>query len=1034
MMMPWPGGTRCPTLVRGDSVEFSGFGAVSPLQTDQKTKEYHGRMAEGQNADPCTKIDGKKKPMSVLSREEVERLYLDFQQDPTPFSPEWRDYFAKYALWRSQQQREAVDSEGWQASGNFSRGGNAAGGQISAGGATHGEYAGGEYGNGSVATVKRPSRYYSLFRSATGSDGSESSDREMSIAQLQDRVDQLVRGFRVRGHLEAKLDPLGRPRPANRDLHPDTYGLLPSDMERSFSTRTIFGDNTRTLGEIVQRLRNTYCRSIGAQFMHIDDHDIRNWLQNRMEGTENRLRLDRQTQLRVLTRLTDAVVFEEFVRRKFVGAKTFSLEGAESLIPLLDMAFEKAGEHGVREAVLGMAHRGRLNVLANIMGKRHENIFWSFDDPNPDANRGAGDVLYHLGYSTDWITSQNQNIHISLCFNPSHLEFVNPVAMGRCRSKQDRIEDLDHKQIMTVLIHGDAAFAGEGIVQETLNMSQLAGYQVGGTLHVILNNQVGFTTTEQEGRSTTYASDVAKMLQIPIFHVNGEDPEAVAQVVQLAMDFRHQFQRDVVIDMYCYRRLGHNESDEPRFTQPLMYQVIDSRPTVRDSYLEYLLQMNEVTREEADQIAEARKNKLQADFDRASSQPYQPDTQSMSGYWETYYGGELREEERHLDTGVPLGKLSYAVSKLAEVPTDFNLNSKLARTLQLRAEMAGDKRPIDWATAELAAFATLALEGHPVRLSGQDCGRGTFSQRHAILHDTVSEKRYSPLKHLSDDQAVVDIINSPLSEAGVLGFDYGYSLDTPEGLTVWEAQFGDFSNAAQVIIDQFITSAEDKWRRLSNLVMMLPHGFEGAGPEHCSARMERYLMLSAENNIQVVYPTTAAQHFHVLRRQVKRNWRKPLVILTPKGLLRDPDVSSPLLELTKGYFHDVLPDPFIKPGQSVRRVLLATGKIAVELIKERNKRELSDIAVVRLEQLYPLPLADLQQTFASYGPNFQLFWVQEEPWNMGAWQFLRTRLGERVFGQYELNLVSRPESASPSTGSKNAHKLEQHDIIEAALG
>lgn len=955
--------------------------------------------------------------MSVQSREEIERLYSDFQQDPTPFSPEWRDYFTKFAAWKNSQFNSESETRSSSAENSTS---------FSSGAAEH--------SNGSVATVKRPSRAYSLFRSPNATDGQEVSDRDMSIAQLQDRVDQLVRGFRVRGHLEAKIDPLGRPRPMNRDLHPETYGLLTSDMERPFSTRTIFGDNIRSLGEIVQRLRNTYCRSIGAQFMHIDDHDIRNWLQNRMEGTENRLHLDRQTQLRVLTRLTDAVVFEEFVRRKFVGAKTFSLEGAESLIPLLDMAMEKAGEHGVREAVMGMAHRGRLNVLANIMGKRNENIFWSFDDPNPNANRGAGDVLYHLGYSTNWITSQNQNIHISLCFNPSHLEFVNPVAMGRCRSKQDRIEDFDHKQVLTVLIHGDAAFAGEGIVQETLNLSQLAGYQVGGTLHVILNNQVGFTTTEQEGRSTTYASDVAKMLQIPIFHVNGEDPEAVAQVVQLAMDFRHQFQRDVVIDMYCYRRLGHNESDEPRYTQPLMYDVIDARPTVRDSYLEHLLQMNEVTREEADRIAEARRNKLQTDLDRAANEKYEPDTQTMGGYWQSFYGGELREEERYLDTGVPLGKLSYVVSKLAEVPAGFNLNPKLVRPLQLRAEMAGDKRPIDWATAELAAFGTLALEGHPIRLSGQDCGRGTFSQRHAILHDSVNEKRYCALKNLSDDQAMVDVINSPLSEAGVLGFDYGYSLDTPEGLTVWEAQFGDFSNAAQVIIDQFITSAEDKWRRLSNLVMMLPHGFEGAGPEHCSARMERYLMLSAENNIQVVYPTTAAQHFHALRRQVKRHWRKPLVILTPKSLLRDPDVSSPLQDLTKGCFHDVLDDPSITSKSDIRRVLLCSGKIAVDLMKERQKRELKHIAIVRLEQLYPLPLGDLERILTSYGPDFQLFWVQEEPWNMGAWQFLRTRLGERVFGTYELNLVSRPESASPSTGSKNAHKLEQQDIIEAALG
>lgn len=949
--------------------------------------------------------------MSVLSREEVERLYLDFQQDPTPFSPEWRDYFTKFALWKSRSQAESDSAHT-----------NGVAGTDAA------------LANGSVESAKRPLRAYSLFRNASATEGQDISDRDMSIAQLQDRVDQLVRGFRVRGHLEAKVDPLGRPRPTNRDLHPETYGLLTSDMERSFSTRTIFGDNVRTLGQIVQMLRNTYCRSIGAQFMHIDDHDIRNWLQNRMEGSENRLRLDRETQLRVLTRLTDAVVFEEFVRKKFVGAKTFSLEGAESLIPLLDTVMEKAGEHGVREAVLGMAHRGRLNVLANIMGKRNENIFWSFDDPNPNANRGGGDVLYHLGYSTNWITSQNRNIHISLCFNPSHLEFVNPVAMGRCRSKQDRIEDFDHKQVLTVLVHGDAAFAGEGIIQETLNLSQLAGYQVGGTLHVILNNQVGFTTTEQEGRSTTYASDIAKMLQIPIFHVNGEDPEAVAQVVQLAMDFRHQFQRDVVIDMYCYRRLGHNESDEPRYTQPLMYEVIDARPTVRDCYLQHLLQMNEVTREEADRIADARRSKLQSDFERATSENYEPDTQTMGGYWTSYYGGELREEERYLDTGVPLGKLSYVINKLAEVPPGFNVNSKLARPLQMRAEMGGDKRPIDWATAELAAFGTLALEGHPIRLSGQDCGRGTFSQRHAILHDTANEKRYCALKHLSDDQAMVDVINSPLSEAGVLGFDYGYSLDTPEGLTVWEAQFGDFSNAAQVIIDQFITSAEDKWRRLSNLVMMLPHGFEGAGPEHCSARLERYLMLSAENNIQVVYPTTAAQHFHVLRRQVKRNWRKPLVILTPKGLLRDPDVSSPLQDLTKGCFRDVIDDPFVTEPQGIRRVLLCTGKIAVELLKERNARGQKDTAIVRLEQLYPLPLADLQQTLARYGSDFQLFWVQEEPWNMGAWQFLRTRLGERVFGKYQLNLVSRDESASPSTGSKNAHKLEQKDVIDAALG
>jgi len=991
--------------------------------------------------------------MSVLSREDVERLYLDYRNNPSQFSPEWREYFAKFAAWKNSSEANEVNdsltnNHSASHAHNQSAHNQSALGQTSVGQTSVGQTAvghsslngdqnqSGGHHEGGVATATRINSLFAAeFPSGVAGNGAAASaSADMSLAQLQDRVDQLVRGFRVRGHLEAKVDPLGRPRPTNRELHPESYGLLNSDLSKSFSTRTIYGNNVRTLGEIVDQLRNTYCRSIGAQFMHIDDHHIRDWLQQRMEGTENRIRLDRQSQLRVLTRLTDAVVFEEFVRRKFVGAKTFSLEGAESLIPLLDLTFEKAGDQGVREVVLGMAHRGRLNVLANIMGKHSENIFWSFDDPNPEAHRGAGDVLYHLGYSSDWTTSNNKNVHISLCFNPSHLEFVNPVAMGRCRSKQDRIEDCDNREVMTLLIHGDAAFAGEGIIQETLNMSQLKGYKVGGTVHVIVNNQVGFTTTEEDGRSTTYASDVAKMLQIPIFHVNGEDPEAVAQVVNLAMDFRHEFHRDVVIDMFCYRRLGHNESDEPRFTQPEMYKVIDATATVRDSYLEHLLQMNEVSREEADEIVEARKNKLQADFDKAKSEQFKPDTQTMGGYWEVYYGGTLREEERYLETGVPAGKLSYLISKIAEVPSDFTPNPKLVRLLQMRSEMGADKRPVDWATAELAAFGSLALEGHPIRLSGQDCGRGTFSHRHGVLHDFENGKRYCSLKHLSDDQAEVDIINSPLSEAGVLGFDYGYSLDTPEGLTLWEAQFGDFSNAAQVIIDQFLTSAEDKWRRLSGLVMLLPHGFEGAGPEHCSARMERYLMLTAESNIQIAFPTTAAQYFHVLRRQVKRNWRKPLIVLTPKGLLRDPFSASPLSDLTSGHFHDVLPDATLPKDAKVRRVLLTTGKIGVELIKERDEREIQDVAVVRLEQLYPVPEADLKKVMDGYGEDVEVFWVQEEPRNMGAWQFIRMRLGERLFGHYPINVISRPESASPSTGSKNAHKLEQGEIIDAALG
>lgn len=961
--------------------------------------------------------------MSVLSREEVERLYLDYRNNPGQFSPEWQAYFQKLEAWKARQKQPV-------------------GASVSAENGPDGPFhtPAADFGADPATNHCSSPRINTVFvddedhpQPDFGGSDSTVAHGDMSVAQLQDRFDQLVRGFRVRGHLEAQIDPLGRPRPTNRELHPESYGLLPSDMDKSFSTRTIYGNNVRTLGEIYNQLRNTYCRSIGAQFMHIDDHDIRDWLQQRMEGTENRIHLDRNTQLRVLTRLTDAVVFEQFVRRKFVGAKTFSLEGAESLIPLLDLTFEKAGSQGVREVVLGMAHRGRLNVLANIMGKHSENIFWSFDDPVPESNRGAGDVLYHLGYSSDWTTSEERNVHISLCFNPSHLEFVNPVAMGRCRSKQDRIEDYDNREVMTVLIHGDAAFAGEGVVQETLNMSQLKGYRVGGTVHVIVNNQVGFTTTENDGRSTTYASDVAKMLQIPIFHVNGEDPEAVAQVVNLAMDFRNEFHRDVVIDMYCYRRLGHNESDEPRFTQPEMYKIIDSRPTVRDSYLERLLQMNEVTRDEADEIAEARKNKLQEEYDKAANNQFKSDAQTMGGYWEVYYGGPLNDEERYLETGVPLGKLSYLISQIAEVPEGFTANPKLQRLLHLRREMGAAKRPVDWATAELAAFASLAVEGHPVRMSGQDCGRGTFSQRHAVLHDYKNGETYCSLKHLADDQANVDIINSPLSEAGVLGFEYGYSLDTPEGLILWEAQFGDFSNVAQVIIDQFITSAEDKWRRLNGLVMLLPHGFEGAGPEHCSARLERYLMLTAENNIQIAYPTTASQYFHLLRRQVKRNWRKPLVVMTPKSLLRDAFVASPLSEFESGYFKNVLPDPGVKDHSRIKRVLLTTGKIGVDLIKERDQRELDNVAVLRLEQLYPVPDQELQEAMKAFGEDVQVVWVQEEPSNMGACQFIRMRLGDRLFDKYPLRWISRPESASPSTGSKNAHKLEQQDLLDAAL-
>lgn len=920
--------------------------------------------------------------MNVFSRAYIDSLFDDFQKDPSSLPPEWQAYFQSF---------DPASSE--------------------------------------IDFTSVPVKSAALPPS---SDHNNRSSR--SVAQLQDRVDQLIRGYRVRGHLEAHIDPLGRPRETNTELNLESYGLLPSDFPKKFSARTVDGQNFQSLEEIVDLMRQTYCRSIGVQFMHIDDHHVRNWLQTRMEGSRNRMQLHRKTQLRILTKLTDAVIFEEFMRKKFLGAKTFSLEGAETLIPLLDLALEKAGDHGVKQVVLGMAHRGRLNVLANIMGKRAQNIFWGFDDPDPEQNRGGGDVLYHLGHSNDWTTSKGKKVHISLCFNPSHLEFVNPVALGKCRSKQDRDQDVKHAETMTVLIHGDAAFAGEGVVQETLNMSQLDGYKVGGALHVIVNNQVGFTTDTHDSRSTTYASDVAKMLQIPIFHVNGEDPEAVAQVVNLAMEFRREFHRDVVIDMYCYRRLGHNESDEPRFTQPLMYKSIDARPTIRDSYLKRLLKLHEVTQEEADQIAEQRGAKLQEEFESTKIAGYTPDTQTLGGVWAGYYGGEERSNDE-VDTGVSEEVLTNVIRNSATVPAEFNLHRKLKHILDSRIDSADGKRPIDWPTAELAAFGTLAIEGHTVRLSGQDCGRGTFSQRHAILHDTETSEAYTPLAHLTSGQAPVDIINSPLSEAGVLGFDYGYSLDAPDGLIIWEAQFGDFFNAAQVIVDQFICSAEDKWNRLSGMTLLLPHGFEGAGPEHCSARLERFLTSTAEHNIQVAIPTTSAQYFHLLRRQVKRRWRKPLAVFTPKSLLREPFVMSPISDFTSGRFQRVLPDEVVRGNSSPQRVLLSAGKIGVELLKAREESERSDFAVIRVEQLYPLPHKQIEACLSQYPSGTQIYWVQEEPRNMGGWYFMKVKWDE--FGledKWPLNVICRPESASPSTGSKKSHKIEQEEIMNAAMG
>jgi 2-oxoglutarate dehydrogenase E1 component len=854
---------------------------------------------------------------------------------------------------------------------------------------------------------------------------------EEAAKAQQDRVDRLIRTYLVRGHLAAAIDPLDRPRPPVPELDPAFWGFRAADLDRRFSTHGMPGADFLPLRQIVERLRATYCGFIGAHFMHIHDRARRLWLRERMEGTRNRVRLARDEQLRILRRLTSAVLLEEFIQQKYPGAKSFSLEGAESLIPLLDLAIEDASAHGVDEIVLGMAHRGRLNVLVNLLGKRPREVFREFEQDDDPLREGLGDVKYHLGHSSDWASRSGRNVHLSLCFNPSHLEFVNPVALGRTRAKQDRAGDRERVRGMALLIHGDAAFAGEGVVQESLNLSELEGYRTGGTLHVIVNNQLGFTTAPDEYRSFPYAADVAKMLQVPIFQVNGEDPEAVAQVVRLAMDFRRTFASDVVIDMYCFRRRGHNEGDEPSFSQPLMYQLIERRQTVRESYLEHLLALGQVTRDEAEAIVAERRAELDRDLGEARSPRYTRIRERPEGLWDGYHGGRGGDAET-VETAVAADRLAGLLDTLSRVPDGFTPHPTIERGLARRREMARGSRPIDWSAAEALAFATLAVEGHPVRLSGQDTARGTFSHRHAVLHDVRDGRMHMPLADVAPDQARVEIYNSPLSEVGVLGFEYGYSLDCPEGLVAWEAQFGDFVNAAQVIVDQFIVSAEEKWRRLSGLVLLLPHGFEGAGPEHSSARLERFLELAVNDNILVVNPTTPAQYFHVLRRQVRGRWRKPLIVMTPKSLLRHPRAVSPREALARGRFEPILPDAETEP-ERVTRVLLCSGKIYYELHAMREELGRRDLALARLEQLYPLRDEQLASVLARYRPGTPVVWVQEEPANMGAWRYLLARFGNMVAGTMPFSGICRPASASPATGWSGRHKVEQARLLRIAI-
>jgi 2-oxoglutarate dehydrogenase E1 component len=862
-------------------------------------------------------------------------------------------------------------------------------------------------------------------------------DLSPELADQHARVLRLIHAHRARGHRVAQTDPLGGQPSYFPELDPAHYGLGHEDLERRYLAGDLPGGSVQTLRQILERLRATYCQRVGVEFTHIQDPGRKAWLQKRMEESENRTPLDTADRLRILQKLAAAELFERFLHTKFIGQKRFSLEGSESLIPLLDSVVENAPRFGVRELVIGMAHRGRLNVLSNILGKSLASIFSEFEDnPEVETPFGSGDVKYHKGFSSDRQVASGERVHLSLTANPSHLEAVDPVVEGRARAKQMRAGDLRGDALIPILIHGDAAFAGQGIVAETLNLSNLAGYSTGGTLHVVVNNQIGFTTTPAEARSTLYATDVAKMIQVPIFHVNGDDPEAVIHCVHLAMAYRHRFHEDAVIDLVCYRRHGHNEGDEPSFTQPLLYARIRAHASTRKLYTDDLLARGILKDSDVERIEADLSAQLQQALELIETRPPTPDEPYQPhGPW-TGFSRQAPPEDP--ETGVRIEQLAQLAERIAAVPADFEVHPKLEPILARRRKVIAEDAAIDWGTAEALAFATLLSEGTPVRLSGQDSVRGTFSHRHAAFVDQRTGAEYAPLAHLSPTQARFEAYDSLLSEAAVLGFEYGYSLADPATLAIWEAQFGDFVNGAQVIIDQFITSAHVKWQRMSGLVMLLPHGYEGQGPEHSSARIERFLQSCAGDNLQLVNCTTPAQYFHVLRRQMRREFRAPLVVFTPKSLLRLRAATSRVADLTNGRFRRLLGDARAAelPGR-VKRLVLCSGKLYYELGAERRKRQPEgppSVALVRVEQLYPWPAAEVAETLRRFRSAGQVVWAQEEPANMGAWSFLRDRLEDVLQPDQQLVYAGRPASASPAGGSIRVHREEQAALIAESLG
>ncbi len=939
----------------------------------------------------------------------IEELYHQYVTDPALVSEDWREIFDDLAGDEETTRSELAVTREIHAVPDHLR-----------------------TGNGSLAPSGTP-------EGRAPEPGRRESMAEFALARDSIRILMMIRAYRVRGHIAADLDPLGLDsKHYHPELDPKTYGFIEQDLGREFFVDGVLRLQKATLHQILDVVRRTYCGTIGVEFMHVQSAEEKSWIQRKFEGTRGDAELDPEEKKRVHAEITRAEGFERFLNVKFPGAKRFSLEGAESTIAAMETIIRTAAHQGIEEIVLGMPHRGRLNVLTNVMGKSYSQVFAEFqgESSHPDAVEGAGDVKYHLGTSSDREVAGGSSIHLSLTANPSHLEAVCPVVEGRVRAKQALVDDEGRKKVMGLLLHGDAAFAGQGLVGETLGLSELRGYRTGGTIHLIVNNQIGFTTSPKYSRSSPYPSDVAKMVMAPIFHVNGDDPEAVVHVAKLAVKFRQEFGRDVVVDIFCYRRHGHNEGDEPAFTQPLMYGQIARQPTTRELYSRRLMAEGVITQDDADGVSRRYNDLLEGAH--AASEGYRSNKVDwLEGVWSGLEVAD-RDGARRGETAVPLDELMTVGRAIATVPDTIDIHRKLRRILGQRGEMIESGRDIDWATAEALAFGTLCYERANVRLSGQDCGRGTFSQRHSVLVDQHTEERYIPLNNISEDQGAFEVIDSMLSEAAILGFEYGYSLADPNTLVLWEAQFGDFSNGAQVIIDQFLSAGESKWFRMSGLVMLLPHGYEGQGPEHSSARPERYLQLAAEDNLQIANCSTPSSYFHILRRQMKRKFRKPLVIFTPKSLLRHKRCVSAVEEFTGGTeFHRMLWElDDATRGDEIERLILCTGKVYYDLLAKRDALGLARTTFARMEQLSPFPLDLLQEVVDTY-PNAEVIWCQEEPRNMGAWTYVRDKIDQAVeAGDLRMPIpryVGRPDAASPATGFIRVHEREQETLVTTAL-